>query len=241
MFKQVPCFSSKRFQTVSRVYPTAGHLLAAYDQKANRQALVADLVHEAHATSRDVKVGPPSAAELHIAYGLANDDEQLRGSIQVLPSQSSTGADYAALERRAEETKQLSQHSGQKISCKRVPRTVSLAQETYVSAVGLCSYKEDVHGSGSDKEQINSSGGRRKQSTSFGDCVELTTAMSPTTKTSLHVTKGFSDIPWETSIEITPASMHCFAVVCSTNSILFAEVPPGGCPSRSIGTQTKRP
>jgi hypothetical protein len=91
MLKQVATISGKKVQALTRAYQTTGHLLQAFSDEPDedaRKAMVTDLpTHEpGQATARVLKVGPRSAAELYVAYGMHYDDDESEASVTGRPA-----------------------------------------------------------------------------------------------------------------------------------------------------------
>jgi ERCC4-type nuclease len=118
MLKQVATISGKKVQALTRAYPTTERLLQAFSDEPDdgaRKAMVTDLpTHEpGQATARAMKVGPRSAAELYVAYGMNCSEDE---------------SDASDTDRRVSYTKKIEQvQAQQRLSLSSQKETASLA------------------------------------------------------------------------------------------------------------------
>jgi ERCC4-type nuclease len=85
MLKQVATISGKKVQALARAYPTNARVMQAFSDEPNndaRKAMVTDLSTKepGQETARVMKVGPRSAAELYVAYGMDCSEDESEGS-----------------------------------------------------------------------------------------------------------------------------------------------------------------
>jgi ERCC4-type nuclease len=119
MLKQVATISGKKVQALARAYPTNARVMQAFSDEPNndaRKAMVTDLpTHEpGAATARAMKVGPRSAGELYVAYGMDCSEDESEAS---------------ETDRRVSYTKKFEQQARQRLSLSSQKETASPARQ----------------------------------------------------------------------------------------------------------------
>jgi ERCC4-type nuclease len=122
MLKQVATISGKKVQALARAYPTNASVMQAFSDEPNddaRKAMVADLLTKepGQDTARVMKVGPRSAAELYVAYGMDCSEDESEGS---------------DTDRRVSYTKKFEQVQAQRLSLSSQKGTASPAKQDLI-------------------------------------------------------------------------------------------------------------